>query len=369
MALWDIVGSRLIDDAEIMNRYRYWLRFVYSVADAVPSIVTVVNFKSLASAVDSRGPTRIKDLLIQEQRNFPSTHLQFVGTPFLTDVINAHQIYCMLSALLLPAIGALDVSALPMPSCVDEAIKQKAEWPKAATELHLRHEWILPMLRSMASLRSGNHAQEINFAAISSGTGDFADDAFVDEEHWELALNVLCDFIVERLCLLGELVLVKSENGISWAITDTNWLTSSVLGQIIIPQSLAEGRGNRRSLSCEAPTGRKSLATAGLSSSMSICNSSTPSKAYGEYLLSLADMQSRIGSTEIFESVGHSAEMLPYLLEAIGVCIPVGTAPPALVAMRSTLDSPKEYHPDGNPTIKYWFPSFIEEKKKKTTVS
>jgi ankyrin repeat protein len=88
VALYDPVKNALISEEEILNRYKYWIKYIYSLADETPLCLTLINFKKRSNELDKDFSKRIEQLISNEQKTWVDSNIHFIGEPIKLDVIN-----------------------------------------------------------------------------------------------------------------------------------------------------------------------------------------------------------------------------------------------------------------------------------------
>lgn len=324
VALYDIVKQCLISEEEIISRYKYWVKYIYSLADETPLCLTLINFKKKSDELDSRFSIIVEQLIRNEQKNWVDSNIKFIGEPVKIDVIDRDEVFNGVNSLLLDAVSRynhyhnnncnhhhhyprLNINKFPVSAIINECLKRKFEWPRAITELQLIHEIIFPFLQQLI---------------VSSE---------IEESYVDPLCSLLSQFIVHRLEKLGEIIIVEGSNGVNWAITDPNWLTEKVLGKIFYPSNKIQ----------RSPVIRL----------QDVIPIST------ELIDERADVKSE------FNFIVDHVDYLPALLEAIGVCIPIHNSQLSLLDQQQTDEECVEFksYESSNPTgMNMWFPSFID---------
>ena len=303
VGLYDPVKHILLTCSEVLLRYRYWVKYIYSIADDTPTIITLINFKKKSDELDKDFAKTVEQLIITEQKNWIESNIKFLGEPIKLDVINRDEVFNQVNILMLEAVTSLSINKFPVSVIINECLKRKFEWPRAITELQLIHEIIFPMLQE--------------FIASSD-----VPESFVDP-----LCSLLSQFIVDRMEKLGEILIVEGSNGVNWTVTDPNWLTETVLGKIFYPSDEQ----------------KKPIVKIQNVSPLSSCT-----------------IDLRADTRSEFNFITHHFDYLPALLEGIGVCIRVPNNQLQLLEHESKVEC-TDFKPNGsNAGVSMWFPSFID---------
>jgi hypothetical protein len=152
----------------------------------------------------------------------------------------------------------------------------------------------------------------------------------ISSEVQEIFVDPLCSllsqFIVHRMEMMGEIIIVEGSNGVNWAITDPNWLTEKVLGKIFYTSNNTIKR-------------------------------SSIIKLQNVYPISSEKIDERADVKSEFNFLVDHLDYLPALLESIGVCIPIHNAQLSLLEQKQTNEECVEFKSYDKGM---WFPSFID---------
>lgn len=278
VALWDEQQDRLVGEEEAGQRYAYWLKYLSSVAtESPPTVLTVINFKAKAELRDRGIVDRTTAVLKRYEGAWGTSEIAFAPSHLVMDAITPQDIYARLNLAIYSAIDRMSLKSVRISPCIDVAIREKKSWPKAIPLQQLKDDILMPLL-----LKGG----------LVTGTLSL-----------ELVMNYMCKFMVNQLTLLGELVVIEDEQRAdsepeAWSITDPNWLTSTILGQIFKPSYMSDGASSQVS--------------------------------YYESMVTFEDIVERAGEDK------DGLQWLPFLLQKMGATIPIAS----------------------ESSTKYWFPSF-----------
>lgn len=304
VALYDFVNSTLLDEDEILLRYRYWVKYIFSIA-ADPHCLTLINFKKRSDEIDKDFSNKIEQLISNEQRNWIG-NITFVAEPIKLDVIHRDEVFKLVNNSILEAVSRLNINKAPVSVIINECLKRKIEWPKAITEIQLIHEFIFPILE------------------------EFTESSEVPESFVDPICTLLCEFIVHQLVQLGEILVVEASNSVNWAITDPNWLTGpEMLGKIFYSRNGSIKKNSVVHMQDVVP-----LTT------------------------ELIDI--RAEATAGFNFLADHLDYLPSLLQAIGICMPVYNNQLQLLEQNHSLDLNKSPVQSIHSKGIMWFPSFID---------
>ena len=247
-ALWDYddqplddkYAGMLMDMDKIFERYTYWLRLISScTSDAVLNIVTVINFKDKADRKCRGRSAAVQAMIGDVQRawkeSFAASHegqrsivfhtqpsssstSSLTGgggprdLPIAIDVKKSSQVWNTVNKLILDTVtlsSSVSTSegkkaSSPVPRCLGEVLLSKSQWPKVLSRDEFNARFVVPALRKICG-------------DTVSLERDMPVDFLVNEAVWR------------GLLALDEVVVVDAR----WVVTDLNWLTSKVLGEIV----------------------------------------------------------------------------------------------------------------------------------------
>ena len=246
----------------LLNRYKYWLRFINSVAEPGSQVMTVLNFKSVASANFCR---MVEERLLTYQANAGYLiNLKFSGI-YSADVMNPQEVYSagLFNDHLKDGISKknpLSITAGVL--AVRAQKKEPSDWPlvMSRNDFKIFHVW--PALETI---------KEVYMAG-----------EYLEKDEWLPTQDIILETVVSELVKTGDILEVGK-----FVVTDFNMFTQKLLGKLYQP-SESGGWGNT-----------------------SIKDNVVNHALTAEQIENIIQMKMQFGGDET---------LIPSLLEKIGVC-------------------------------------------------
>ena len=195
---------------KLVDRYKYWLRFINSVAARGSLVFTVLNFKSAASfAFCNTVKNEIMRLFPDKtETRRPLRNLVFWEDIIVTDLLTTREVYS--SSLFKTIKTVLSEQSMSIVSSGVLAVRQykkDEQWPKVLPMEYLQEDYLLEALLNLKEMKAAK-------GTLSSG-------------EWNSLKEFILSEITSGLLSCGDILEV---NG--FVVTDFNWFTSEVLGKL-----------------------------------------------------------------------------------------------------------------------------------------
>ena len=194
----------------LVERYEYWLRFINSVASPGSLVVTVLNFKSVVSAAFCNA---VQKKVLKLQKHVKGHHrlrnLNFWKDVIIGDLFKTTQVYA--SSFFKEMENAVTRCSSSVMTGGVAAVRRfkrgNSSWPRVVAVDEFKMEYVFEALQRVS---------EVYAAKRRLSTKD-----------WNLLEPILLTETVKALRSNGDILEV---NG--FVVTDFNWFTSNVLGEL-----------------------------------------------------------------------------------------------------------------------------------------
>ena len=318
LPLWDLrpgasYNTRM-DRTLMLEHYKNWLKYIYTIAtgtndltsqQAPPFIITVVNFTTYSKLKQTELDVVLEDLVaIQRTFNESKKRLNFAGSPLLLDSIVPGTVRTKLVPEIKKVAKCFYGAGVSVAPCLASVL----------ADMVIPNKW--PMFSSMDRL------QDLIFEALQPNHASYKEVPIADVRH--KALDTVAAITQKMLEARRDILVLSVHDHKYTSINNPNWLTEKLLGNLFDPA--------RRAYITKPISARAEDVETHLLDVAKI----------NAHVSTQLDQQSR----DILQS---DRQLIPRLLQHIGVCIPVVVEQNFLVSVALEND---------NSAAQHWFPAF-----------
>eukprot|EP01032_Pedospumella_encystans_P007904 gene7904-9422_t len=319
--LWDLrpgaSHNTQMDRKLILEHYKNWLKYIYTIASGtiddakkanatVPVIITVVNiFATRFNTHQSELKVILDDLnAAQISFNLEKERLHFVGSPILLDSIVPEVVRTKLVPEIKKVVIHFRGTRVSVAPCLATVL----------ADMERRNKW--PMFSPIETL------QKLIYDALEPVHAPHKDVPVTGVRH--KVLDTIATITKKMLDARRDVLILSVQDNNKISINNPNWLTQKLLGTLFDPA--------QRAYITKPMSARVYGAETHLLDVTKI----------NAYVSTQLDQQSR----DLLQS---DRQLIPHLLQHIGVCIPVAVEGEFLKSVAEGCDSD---------AVQHWFPAF-----------
>lgn len=317
--MWDLrpgpTHNSRMDRKFMLDNYKNWLKYIYTIASGsvegtaqqansgVPHIITVVNFASFSKSRPHELGSVLRDLTaIQTKFNEGRHRLNFVGSPISLDSVVPEAVRTKLVPKIKEMAQHFYGSGVAVAPCLATVL----------ADMEIPDKW--PMFSTLGRL------QELIYDALEPEYINKIRVADVRHKVLDTIVAVTQSMLESR----RDILILSLHGQVKTAINNPNWLTEKLLGNLFDP---AQRTYITKPMSARAGDDETHL--------LDIAK-------INAYVSDQLDQQSQ----QILQS---DRQLIPRLLQHIGVCIPVVVENKFLISVAEDCN---------NSSVQHWFPAF-----------